>query len=61
MTEAGSRSGSTGTPASAISFLAATFEPIASIAAGVGPTHVNPAASTARAKSAFSERKPYPG
>ena len=27
----------------------------------MGPTHVRPAASTARAKSAFSARNPYPG
>ena len=31
---------------------------IASIASGGGPTQVRPAASTARAKSAFSDRKP---
>ena len=42
----------------AISFLASIFEPIASIDSGVGPTQVSPASITARAKSAFSERKP---
>ena len=36
----------TGTPASAISCLAAIFEPIASIASGGGPTQVSPASST---------------
>ena len=38
--------------------LARIFEPIASIEAGVGPIHVNPASSTERAKSAFSDKKP---
>ena len=38
--------------------LASIFEPIASIDSGVGPTQVSPAASTARANSAFSDRKP---
>ena len=49
---------STGTPAAAISFLAATFEPICSIDSGDGPTQIRPASITARAKSAFSERNP---
>jgi hypothetical protein len=31
---------------------------MASIDSGAGPTQVSPAATTARAKSAFSERKP---
>ncbi len=55
---AGSSSDSTGTPASAISRLDSIFEPICSMASGVGPTHVNPAATTARANAAFSDRKP---
>jgi hypothetical protein len=55
---AGSSSVSTGTPAPAISRLASIFEPIASMAAGGGPTHVSPASSTARAKAAFSDRNP---
>ena len=38
--------------------LASIFDPIASMDAGVGPTHVSPASITARAKSAFSDRKP---
>ena len=50
--------GSTGTPASAMSALAAVFDPIARIAAGGGPTKVRPAVAHASAKSAFSERKP---
>ncbi len=37
---------------------ASILEPIASIDSGVGPTQVSPASSTARAKSAFSDRKP---
>ena len=58
VTAAGSSSGSTGTPASAMSFLASTLEPIAAIAAGGGPIQVSPASSTACANAAFSERKP---
>ena len=58
MTAPGSSSGSTGTPAAAISFLASTLEPIAAIAAGGGPIQISPASSTACANSAFSERKP---
>ena len=37
---------------------ARVFSPISSIAAGGGPIHVSPASSTARAKPAFSARKP---
>ena len=58
MTSDGESSGSTGTPAAAISFLAATFDAICSIDSGVGPTQVSPASITRRAKSAFSERNP---
>ena len=47
-----------GTPALFIRSRASVFEPIASIASGGGPIQVSPAASTARAKSAFSARKP---
>jgi hypothetical protein len=53
--------GSTGTPASAISALASILEPIAATAPAGGPTQVSPASATARAKAAFSDRKPYPG
>ncbi len=49
---------STGTPARRISSLALTFDPIASIDSGAGPTQVRPASITARANPAFSERKP---
>ena len=49
---------STGTPASAISFLASIFDPMASIESGVGPIQVSPASSTSRANVALSERNP---
>ena len=58
VTDAGSSSGSTGTPAAAMSRLASTLEPIAAIAAGGGPIQTSPASSTACANSAFSDRKP---
>ena len=50
--------GTTGTPAALILSLAEIFDPIASIASGGGPIQTIPAFSTARANSAFSERKP---
>jgi hypothetical protein len=50
--------GTIGTPASRMSRRASTFEPIAAIASGGGPIHTKPASSQARAKSAFSARKP---
>ncbi len=50
--------GSTGTPAAAISSLAAILEPMASMASGEGPTKVSPAAAQSRAKPAFSARNP---
>ena len=52
------RPGTTGTPAAATVALAAILSPIASIAAGGGPTNTSPAAAQARAKAAFSARKP---
>ena len=58
VTSLGDSSASTGTPAAAISFLAATLEAICSIASGVGPTQVSPAVDHRRAKSALSDRKP---
>lgn len=58
MTWAGSSSASTGTPAASIIFLDATFEPICSMASIGGPIQTSPAACTARANSAFSERNP---
>ena len=57
-TVSGVSSLSTGTPAAAIRRLASIFEPIAAIASGGGPIHVRPASTTARAKAAFSDRKP---
>jgi hypothetical protein len=50
--------GATGTPAAAIRLRALILSPIAVIASAPGPTQIRPLASTARAKSAFSERKP---
>lgn len=41
-----------------ISSLARVLDAIASMASGGGPIHTSPASRTARAKSAFSERKP---
>ena len=43
----GSSSASTGTPAAAIIFLASILEPIRSMASGLGPIQVRPAAMTA--------------
>ena len=45
----GVSSGSTGTPASAASFLEVILEPMASIVSASGPIEVSPAAWTARA------------
>ena len=50
--------GTIGTPASAMISRARVFEPIASIALGGGPMKTIPASSQARAKAAFSARKP---
>ena len=50
--------GSVGTPASRISRLAPSFDPIAAIAAAGGPTQISPAATTCSAKPAHSERNP---
>ena len=41
-----------------MSRLDSTLLPIAAIASGDGPIQVSPAASTARAKPAFSDRNP---
>ena len=49
---------STGTPALSAISLARTLSPIDAIASGGGPIQVRPASMTARAKSAFSDRKP---
>ncbi len=58
---AGSTGASRGTSAAAISSLALVLEAISSMALTGGPTQTSPASCTARAKPAFSERKPYPG
>jgi hypothetical protein len=50
--------GTVGTPASAATRRAATLSPSSRIASPDGPTNFMPAATTASAKSAFSERKP---
>ncbi len=50
--------GTIGTPAACISSRARVFEPIASIALAGGPMKTIPASSHARAKAAFSARKP---
>jgi hypothetical protein len=50
--------GTIGTSACAISSRARVLEPIASIASAGGPMNVIPAFSHARAKAAFSARKP---
>ena len=50
--------GTIGTPAAAMRCRAPILEPIASIASGGGPIQTRPAASQARAKAAFSARKP---
>ena len=50
-----------GAPALAAIRRAETLSPNALIAAGGGPIQINPASITACAKSARSERNPYPG
>jgi hypothetical protein len=50
--------GTIGTPASRMISRALVFEPMASIASGGGPMKTIPASSQARAKAAFSARKP---
>ncbi len=52
------RPGSVGTPAAAAASFALTLSPSASIASGGGPMNVTPASAQARAKAAFSLRKP---
>ena len=53
--------GTQGTPALIMARLAETLSPIKRIDAAVGPIKAKPDFSTRSAKSAFSERKPYPG
>jgi hypothetical protein len=50
--------GTTGAPAASAARRALVFEPINSIDSGLGPMKTSPASTTARAKAAFSERKP---
>jgi hypothetical protein len=50
--------GTIGTPAACAAVGASVFEPISSIAELGGPIQTTPASSQARAKAAFSARKP---
>ena len=50
--------GTTGTPAACIRCRDSVFDPIASIDSGDGPMKMMPASRQARAKLAFSARKP---
>ena len=50
--------GASGAPTLVASWRAETLSPSRSIASAGGPIHTRPASATARAKSAFSERKP---
>ena len=50
--------GASGAPTFSATFLAETLSPSRSIASAGGPTQISPAAFTALAKSAFSERNP---
>ena len=50
--------GSTGTPHSSARARARPLSPNRASVSGVGPTKVRPASAQARAKAAFSERKP---
>src|SRR5262249_28285329 len=53
--------GTTGAPAVSAATRALVLVPIIRIEEAGGPTRTSPARSIASAKSAFSERKPYPG
>jgi hypothetical protein len=48
----------TGTPATAIRRFDSIFEPITSIASGVGPIQVRPASRTIAANAGLSDRNP---
>lgn len=50
--------GTCGAPTFSAMWRAATLSPSLAMAAGGGPIQVSPASSTARANSAFSDRKP---
>ena len=58
MSPLSSAPGTSGTPAVSAIRLASTLRAIERIDVGVGPTHVRPAAATASANSAFSDRNP---
>ena len=53
--------GTDSTSAAAAAFRDEILSPMISIASGGGPIHATPRSLMARAKSAFSEKKPYPG
>src|SRR5205823_2080923 len=53
--------GTVGTPALVMACLALTLSPISLMFSGRGPMKTKPERSTFSAKSAFSERNPYPG
>ncbi len=53
--------GTQGTPAFFMILMADTLSPMARIVSAFGPMNTKPLFSTRSAKSAFSERKPYPG
>ncbi|CAM5646649.1 hypothetical protein SANTM175S_00451 [Streptomyces antimycoticus] len=57
----GSEEPSTGTPAARAAATARALFPVSSRICALGPTNVIPASSHARARSGFSDRKPYPG
>ena len=50
-----------GTPAAFMTLMAETLSPIRRMVSARGPTKMKPLFSTRSAKSAFSDRKPYPG
>ena len=53
--------GTQGTPAAFIDSMAETLSPIKRMVCGSGPIKTKPLSCTRSAKSAFSERNPYPG
>ena len=53
--------GTQGTPAAFMVLIAETLSPIRRMVSGRGPMNLKPLFSTRSAKSAFSDRKPYPG
>lgn len=57
----GSVESRTGTPARLAAAMAVALFPVSSRTSAGGPTKVMPASAQARARSGFSERKPYPG